>query len=149
MLPATASTLLHRTHGRLLVFVNNEQVPNDAEWRGYETAFEQLGRAQSSPCLLVVTAGGTPTPKQRHRIGELAVAMRVRTAVVSDSLVARSIVTVFSWLNIEIKAFSTANLPLALEYLDLSSVEREWAFLAVKEMQAQLRIRDAGVRLQR
>src|SRR5262249_40540082 len=104
---------------------------------------------QSAIRLLVVTAGGTPTPKQRHRVGELAKALRVRTAVVSDSVVARSIVTVFSWLNIEIKPFSTAHLPAALEYLELSDVEREWSFEAVKEMQAQLRIRDAGVRMQR
>ena len=128
-----------RTKRRLVVFVNLDQPPTDLEWSAYLAAAREAYGAYGPVCVLVVTEGGPPSAKQRKAAGELSTAITFRTALVTNSLVARAVVTGFGWLKLDIKAFAHAEMTKAFAFLQLSPTEREWAYGTVRQMQAELR----------
>jgi len=139
MTAAAANTMRFMAKGRLVVFVNLDRTPTDAEWNAYHAAVLDAGRTYGVARVLVFSEGGAPTAKQRKRAGELTAVIKSRTAVVSDSFIARSIVTALGWLRLDIKGFARAEQAKAFAFLELSSAESEWALRAVQEMQTQLR----------
>ena len=130
-------TISFAAQGGVVVFVNRE-TPSDAEWAAYQNAIESEGQLHGLVRILVVTESGPPSPKQRQQAGELAARIKCRTAVVTDSVVQRTVVTVFSWFAIDIKAFSSARMHDALSFLALSSTQCDWCLATVTRLKAEL-----------
>lgn len=101
----------------MLVLVHTKDSPTDEEWKTYcDDARKWREQIRG---ILVLSEGGGPNSVQR---GELEVALdrpEAKTAVVTLSRVARGIVTAMSWFTPKIKAFSTLQVPAALEYLEV------------------------------
>jgi len=73
----------------------------------------QRSKRVSSSCVgeinaagVALTDGGTPNALQRHRVNEALSGRRVRSAVVSNSVALRSVITALRWFNPETAAFS-------------------------------------------
>ncbi len=119
--------------GGLIVIAHNDHNPSDAEWDDYlgkvramvKVVDGDFGRIRQ----LVLTDGGHPSSGQRERIDgatrEVRNRERAATAVVTESLVARSVVTIFSWFNVRIRAFGPGRLHEAARFLELSALQRE------------------------
>jgi hypothetical protein len=88
--------------------------------------------------MLVVTEGGGPTPQQRKEMTTAMAGEQMLTAVVSDAVMIRGIVTALSWFNPKIRSFRTSDIDGALRYLEVSSARFEDIRGEVAELQSQL-----------
>jgi hypothetical protein len=147
MVDEAADTLRFITRGRLLVFVNLDQTPTDAEWASYHFVATEVAREHGMVRIFVATEGGAPTAKQRRIAGERSTSVKSRTAVVTDRFVARAAVTALAWLNLDIKIFSRGEQAKAFAFLELSAEECDWVRGVVPELQAKLRESRAGRRV--
>lgn len=106
------------------ILVQNEQTATDEEWDRW-VAFASAGGASAANLtrVLVFTAGGSPTPKQRAQIHALMPAggSGLLTAVVIGSIVARTVVGAMALFNPGVRAFAPNRVSDAFEYLRISS----------------------------
>jgi hypothetical protein len=111
------ASLCFEVQDDVILLVHGRDAPDDAEWRGFVD--EAGGAMTRSPRpVLVVSDGGHPSVSQRRVMRGMPVG-GVRTAVVTDSLVARGAVTIEAWFDGTIRAFPKNNAALveALRYL--------------------------------
>src|SRR5690606_6571718 len=90
--------------------------------------------------FLIVTEGGGPNAMQRGALDE-AVGLEnhpAKTAVVTVSMIARGIVTAIGWFSKGIKAFSTNQLPAALDYLEIPKADHDGVMAEVKRLRLDL-----------
>jgi serine/threonine protein kinase len=134
----TAARMVFREVGALVVSVHAPETPTDGDWNAYlqlcrrKMARERIG-------VLVVTAGGGPTPDQRPAIRELLEDGPVLTAVVMDAPMVQGTIAILGWLNPGIRSFSGATgLDDALRYLGLDVPTAERVLLEVRAMQREL-----------
>ncbi len=122
----------------MLILVHTKDAPADDEWKAY-CADARKWRAQIRG-ILVLSEGGGPNSVQR---GELEAALdrpEAKTAVVTLSRVARGIVTALSWFTPKIKAFSTLQIPAALEYLEVAPRSHDSIGAAIKALRLELQL---------
>lgn len=125
---------------RLVVLVHSKDAPSDADWNTY--CEDMRNWCQQIRGILVVSEGGGPNGVQR---GELESALgndkfKAKTAVVTLSRVARGIVTAISWFSPTIKAFSTIQIPAALEYLEVPAGSHDAVLKVIKGLRLQLEL---------
>jgi hypothetical protein len=113
--------------GRVLLGVHHQHPPTDQEWARW------IGLAIESSAggvrTLVVSGGNAgPNAKQRRALAEALQGVDIRSAILTDSLVVRGIVTAIAWLNVALRAFAPDQQLEAADYLGLDEREREWAF---------------------
>ncbi|MET0340762.1 MAG: hypothetical protein ABW252_07155 [Polyangiales bacterium] len=126
-------------HGRLMLAVMNETAPTDAQWqRWLELAAERIGKDLRA--IIEVYGGVGPNARQRQAMTPLLGKLDPRTAVMSDSLLVRGLVTAVSWLGIPNAAFGMGQHEAAARYLELTPDELAFA----RDRLASLR-RAAGV----
>jgi hypothetical protein len=89
--------------------------------------------------MLVVTEGGGPTPQQRKEMVNAMGGREMLTAVVSDEVMIRGVVTALSWFNSKIKSFRSADLDGAMRYLGVSPARFDELRAEVAALQASLR----------
>lgn len=128
---------------RYLILVHSKDSPDDAEWREYVQSAGQWKKELKG--LLVISEGGGPNTMQR---AELDTALDVehnptKTAVVTVSRIARGIVTAISWFSPGIKAFSTNQLPAALDHLEVPKLEHEGFQKEIRSLRQKLGLPDA------
>ncbi|MBX7195973.1 MAG: hypothetical protein K1X94_28215 [Sandaracinaceae bacterium] len=115
-------TLAHGRVSNCLVLVHGRDAPRDDEWRDWvRTVLEFKG---GHPRICVRTHGGGPNAKQRQVIAHSSIEKFGRpasTAVVTDSVVIRGMITAFHWLvpSGDIRAFAPQALPDALDHLSV------------------------------
>jgi hypothetical protein len=112
-------TVAYESDGELAILVHGPKPPTDEDWNGY-LAFARAGLLTArNPRCLVLSGATVPSPKQRAELNKLVELHKapVPTAVVTSSLAARGIVTVFGWFNSAIRAFRMDELAEALDYL--------------------------------
>ncbi len=105
-----------------IVVSSHTSRPASAEdWRGYielcADTIKQIGGDMTRGAAFYVSDGGSPDVKQRKDLYGMLGGKSVRTAVITGSLTARTIVTGISWFNSEIRAFTPSHAPGALGYL--------------------------------
>ncbi|WP_394836434.1 hypothetical protein LVJ94_05955 [Pendulispora rubella] len=86
---------------------------------------------------MVVTDGPGPNAAQRETMNKRIPAPFL-VAVVTHAVMARRIVSVLSWFNPNIRAFAPADLPAALDYLDVRAEDQAGVIERVAEMRIQL-----------
>jgi hypothetical protein len=135
MSPSMAFARCGPTHG---VVVHTAAPPSDAEWQAYLQETERW----FGPLIgcLVVTAGGGPNGAQRRALAEMFARhgpVVVRTAVMMDSVVVRTIVNAINLFNPQIQAFRGDALDAALQHIR-GVAHREALLATLAELRRQL-----------
>jgi hypothetical protein len=123
-----------RRMGLLMIIRQNHNAPSEQDWD------ETLRLMTLNPAemdrlkVLVVTDGGGPTPEQRKRLDRAMSGKPVRTAVVSESVKVRFIVSSVALLTAKIQSFRKTEMEQAFKFLDLDTKERLQALQNVAEM---------------
>lgn len=131
-------TMLYESFGNVFVIVHGQKPPSSDDWNEYTRSLEAWLAADLR--VLVVTDGAGPNTKQRRVLNALMAktGKAYRVAVVTRSLVARSVVTALGWLNPDIRAFAPEEFELALDYLVVDGDLRKAMALRVRAMRKQL-----------
>lgn len=90
--------------------------------------------------VLVVSAGGGPSGKQRKMMTDALEGTRVPVAILTESWLMRSAGIAVSWFNPMLKVLPPHALEEAFTYLDLTTWEREESRLILGELQKKLRV---------
>jgi hypothetical protein len=121
---------------RVFTLVYGVDAPTDEEWTRCLTLFRE--RAGRESRFLVETRGGGPDAKQRKVLAELLRDQDARVAVMTDSIVARGILTALAWLGLPQRGFALNDLRAASEYLGLSSEELQHAARELARLRNEL-----------
>jgi hypothetical protein len=123
-----------RRLGLLMLIRQNHNAPTDQDWD------ETLRLMTLNPAemvklkVLVVTDGGGPTPEQRKRLDRTMGGKPVLTAVVSDSMKVRFIVSSVALLSAKIQSFRKSEIEQAFKFLGLDARERRVALDNIAEL---------------
>jgi hypothetical protein len=124
---------------RVYLAVHNVKVPSDDEWRRWLVMCrERTGR--NSVCL--VDAGASElTISQRATLIDVVRHQNMRVAVMTDSHIARAILTAFTWLGLDMRAFPDSDVKHAAAYLALTDSELQRVLEQIAWMRAELGMR--------
>jgi len=120
-------TLRYELADSILLLVHGDGPPSEIDWDDYTHTLHTHAKANEVTGVLVATDGAGPDGRQRVKLNDL-VKQRggsFPTAVVTDSVVARGIVTAFGWFNPKVRAFTPGELAGALVYLGADPYRRE------------------------
>lgn len=138
-----APTMAYSLYQSVLVAVHTKDNPTDEEWSGYvEFGRRHMGAYTSS---LVVSEGGGPNATQRGAMNDLLEAndFKGKVSVVTLNRLVRGIVTAISWFNPNIKAFTTVQIPAAIEYLEIPKDQHERLMAEIKRLRDKVGISSA------
>lgn len=107
--------------GTCLVFVQGRANLDPEQHLQVGQTYRRLGSALPAYRMLVFTDGAGPTAQQRRELqAEFGPLLRqVRTAVVSDAVTVRFVVSMVAMFAANIRSFRVDDLPAALRFLDL------------------------------
>jgi hypothetical protein len=133
-------TLFCASLGNLIIYVATDETPVDADWDEYLALINAAAAAAAggSVRVAVFADGATPTATQRKRVANLVRTQQHKSAVISDRLAARAVVTGLRWLGVEIRPFSPKAIEAAFDYLGLTSNERAWLVTTERRFRARL-----------
>jgi hypothetical protein len=123
-----------RRIGLLMILRQNHNAPNDQEWEEMLKLMTQNPAEMELLKVLVVTDGGGPTQEQRKRLNLAMSGKMVRTAVVSESVKVRFIVSSVALLTAKIQSFRSTEIEQAFQFLDLDAKERSVVLKNLGEM---------------
>ena len=127
-------------HGRLMLGVLSEAPPTDDEWgRWIELGAVRVGK----DLRLIIEVFGSvgPNARQRQALTPWLGKVDMRTAVMSESVIVRGLVTALSWVGVPNSAFSPGKYEAAARYLELTAEELALAQAELPELR-----QSAGVR---
>jgi hypothetical protein len=120
---------------RVLIAVHDADPPTDEEWERWMELF----RGRTETLVLVESFDGAgPNAKQRRVLAERTQGIDFGAAIMTDSTVARGIVTALSWLGMPQRAFSPGNYKQAGLYLGLTKEELERAVAEVLRLRTEM-----------
>ena len=112
--------ILHKKVGDVLCVVTGtgESIPDD-EWRGLLATIEgEHGHTGGVVRVLGFAGGVAPKPTQRAQLNQLAGAVPIRVAMITESALMRGVATALSWLGkVQVKGFRRGRLADALAFL--------------------------------
>lgn len=122
----------------LMLFMAASGAPSESEWNEYvlllSSAAERLRPLQRPLRFMVFVDDSPPNAKQRAAVIDALGELTSKTAVVTTSVLARNLITVFSWLGLNLKAFSPSDLERVRDYLDLPPAYLEQAMDAARAL---------------
>jgi len=125
--------------GNIAIAVYGENDPRDDETHAGIVAFTSRDVARLR--ALVITDGGAPSAAQRKSFNDALKGRNYPSAVVSNAVITRGIVTALSWFNPKIRAFHPDATADALKYLDITPPEYPRIWAEVKRLEAELGVR--------
>jgi hypothetical protein len=131
-------TCVNRQFGSLFLVHHSAEPPTNEEWNGLMVLTEQAMRAHGSLKVLVLTDGGHPSAAQRAALIKAYGTGTIHTAILTPSMVVRTVTTALQWWNPEIVAFSPDDLPKAIEFLRLEPGMRGTIERAFGEMRREV-----------
>jgi hypothetical protein len=109
-------TMVYRYVDGIYVMVHTVTAPSDDEWNQHCKELETVHASLRG--VLVFTAGGGPTSKQRERLRSSVPSSIPPTAIMTDSALVRGIITSINWfVNNPLSAFEPQNLDGALRHI--------------------------------
>lgn len=127
-----------RADSVVIVFVvQNDKNPSEDEWDAY-VANVTAHLDTPNGAGLAFTDGGAPNSKQRDLMRETLGVRSPRSAVISDSVLVRGVVTALSWFNPNTIAFSPQRARDAFVFAGLEPEHLEDFWRAVCEADATL-----------
>ena len=125
---------------RVYTLVYGVQTPSDEEWAQCVALCQE--RAGRDSRFIVETRGGGPDAKQRKVLAEAMRDEDTRVAVMTDSLVARGILTALAWLGLPQRGFALQDLRAAGSYLELTTEELTHAATELERLRVALEIEE-------
>ena len=113
-----ASAIWQDATTALVIGVHGEDPPSDAEWERYCSLIPELLAHPNGACV-VLTDGGAPTSAQRETMRRHLGRQSRWTAVVTDKLLVRGVVTAIRWFNPKICAFAPWEFPEVFRFVGL------------------------------
>ena len=111
-----AHTMMYRYVDGIYVMVHTVTAPGDEEWNQHCKDLEAVHTSLRG--VLIFTAGGGPTSKQRERLRSAVPSSLPPTAIMTDSALVRGIVTSINWfVNNPALAFDHQDLEGALRHI--------------------------------
>ncbi|HTU59705.1 MAG TPA: hypothetical protein VMF89_14740 [Polyangiales bacterium] len=111
-----AHTMVYRFVDGICIMVNTVTAPSDDEWNHHCKELETVHASLRG--VLVFTAGGGPTSKQRERLRAAVPSSIPPTAIMTDSALVRGIITSINWfVNNPLSAFDHDDLKGALRHI--------------------------------
>lgn len=127
---------------RVTTAVHHTRPPTDEQWN----RLIALCSKQEGPIrILVESHGGAPNAKQRKALHDALAGRDLRSAVLTDSMVARGIVTALAWIGISLRAFPLQDYSSAAEYLGLSNHELTVAVAQLRILRKECGLDDVRV----
>ena len=114
-MPNLATGVFRDELGAVVMVVQNAVAPSNEEWEAYLAIIRSCLDLPNASGL-AFTDGGTPDALQRGRVNELIRGRRAPSAVVSNSLAVRSVITALRWFSPETAAFPPRNVQAALSF---------------------------------
>lgn len=110
-------TLAFQRVANCILLVHVDKEPADSEWDQYVQWFGP----NIDTRVLVYSKGGAPTAAQRDKLKRVVDkhGKRVVTAVMTDSQIARGVMTALKWFLKDMSAFPTKDLEGALKFLEI------------------------------
>ena len=136
----TGTTLSYDGMGSLVLLVVADQAPERGEWKSYVDFLRARVVAHGKVRLIVVAGSGAPDAVQRKQLTDAVSTGELRTAVVSDSLVARGVVTAFRWSGLELDAFKLGSIELAYQFVQATAEELAWLRQTLAGIQAAMAV---------
>jgi len=126
-----------RIEGRLNVIVHGARAPTNLEWQRYVIDAVST-TARTDTRVVVLSRGGSPDGFQRQTL-MAALSGRVSpVALLTDKLIARTAIAAMSLFNPSMRAFPTAGLKEAAEFLTLTVAERERVAQLLVELELEV-----------
>jgi hypothetical protein len=126
----------------LIVCVGGDRPWSDEDWQRYlQLARKHLPalRKNGKPMRVFIFAGETaPDARQRSELKALFGDTRQQTATVTNSKLAKYILTAFAWLGLPAKAFSPEEAGSAAAYLRLTATELQEAQVTAQALAARV-----------
>lgn len=113
------------TRDRLYLAVLCGHAPTDDEWNRWIAL--GVRREPFVKRVLVEAHGGGPTVKQRMAMRGTDLSKNARIAILTESTLARGIVTAVSWFGVSLRAFPIDGHELAAQFLELTVDELKTA----------------------
>lgn len=120
------TTLSYDVAGSLLLYVGSSIPPSIPEWTTWVDILRQQAETPDGARLVVVAGDGAPGPAQRKQLIDAVKGGKLRTAVVSDSMIARGIVTAFRWYGLDLDSFKPAAIEVAYRFVSATPTEAAW-----------------------
>ena len=138
---ATNLLVVGESRGCVVTCQGKEAASNEAWSRFLEAAARHM-ETTTRPRVLVITAGGAPSPEQRKMFDQICVAHRagLKIAIVTDSTFARGVERAIRVFYPFYQAFALKELDEALRYLDVRSPD----VIVVKRYAEELWARVSG-----
>lgn len=114
--------------GQLLVLLASKDPFTDAWWTKWCDAIRSASIRGTVRVFVDAREGNVrPTSVQREMLRESAPPHLIKSAVVTDSMIVRGIITALSWYDYaDNKAFDSHSFRGALDHLECDSKERAW-----------------------
>lgn len=110
--------MAYKVVDNVFIVVHSREAPSNEEWDEYlEYYVAHLDKCQR---ILVISDGGGPNAVQRKKTSEAIKNTKTMTAVCTDQMLVRGIVTALAWFNNKIEAFPKKNVAEALKFLGAS-----------------------------
>jgi hypothetical protein len=131
----------------LLLVLHGMQPPTETEWnevlsviRGVLQRHGKLTRLR----MLSITDGGSPDANMRNALAKALDGKSLHMAMVTDSAVARGVVTAISWFNPWVKSFSPRHFQPLIDHLELAAKDHPAIADALSALDKQLRVATAA-----
>ena len=147
------STLRFGRVDRTMLLVHSERNPSAADWSAWVEAYAQGAVEHGARSLFVVGVGRGPNARQRSEVmGALVSRLEradfeaLKTAVCSDSPVARAVTKAIGWLSgtHNIRSFGSEQRSEALDFLGVPESERSEVLDTLRQFERELRLRRAS-----
>jgi hypothetical protein len=120
----------------LMLFLAGNGAPSESEWNEYigvlTDAAARLRPINKPIRFICFVDDSPPNAMQRAAVIEALGGLSSKTAVVTTSVLARNVITVFSWLGLSVKGFAPTSLDAGAAYLDLPPAYLEQAVDAAR-----------------
>jgi hypothetical protein len=132
-----APTMSWRLEGRLNVVVHSARSPTNLEWQRY--VIDVVSRTVPPDARVVVLSrGGSPDGYQRQALITALGGRPKPVALLTNSVIARTVIAAMRLFNPTMKAFTTSDLKGAGEFLGLTVAERERVAQLLVELESEL-----------
>jgi hypothetical protein len=128
-------------HEGVAVVVHAPGEPTDAAFDEWLSDM----RAATIRGLVVVAPHAKLSAKQRKQVQHWFLQSKARGAVITNSTVARGVVTAISWFKVPIRAFAPGDLTSAFEYASVAPHERSGVEQAMRRLERVMWTNDKQV----